>query len=348
MRSRLVRDLSSGDRKVYLDVPMRRVQCSECGVKTEKLDWLAALPRYTQRFALFVGERCRESSLTDVARQTGLHWHTVKDLDKLYMEEQLRRAGPPQPQRIGIDEIAIGKHHQYRIVVSDLDAGRPIWFGGIDRSEASLNLFYATLTPENKAQLKIAVMDMWKAFRQSTLQHAPQTLIIYDKFHILRHLQDAMDRTRRQEYKRLDGDERRYIKGQRYTLLSHWKNLDQEGRQSLKELFQVNRRLNKAYLLKEQFGQLWDYYRPEWARKFFAKWKSSLRWQRLPEFEKFAAMIEKHWDGIIPYCDPDNKVSLGMVEGLNNLIRALQRRAYGYRDEDYLRLKILTQKLPAL
>jgi transposase len=129
-----------------------------------------------------------------------------------------------------------------------------------------------------------------------------------------------MDRTRRSEYKRLDGDERRYIKGQRYTLLSHWKNLDQEGRQSLKELFRVNRRLNNAYLLKEHFGQLWDYYRPEWARKFFAKWKASLRWQRLPEFEKFAAMIEKHWDGIIPYCDPDNKVSLGLVEGLNNLI----------------------------
>jgi transposase len=135
-------------------------------------------------------------------------------------------------------------------VVSDLDDGRPIWFGGNDRSEASLNLFYATLSPENRAQLKIAVMDMWKAFRKSTLQHAPQMLIIYDKFHIIGHLQVAMDRTSRQEYKRLDGDERRYIKGQRYTLLYHWKNLDQEGRQSLKELFQVNRRLNKAYLLK--------------------------------------------------------------------------------------------------
>jgi transposase len=94
VRSRLVRDLSSGDRKVYLDVPMRRVACSECDVKTEKLNWLASLPRYTHRFALFVGERCRESSLTDVARQTGLHWQTVKDLDKLYREELLRRAGP--------------------------------------------------------------------------------------------------------------------------------------------------------------------------------------------------------------------------------------------------------------
>ncbi len=264
------------------------------------------------------------------------------------MEEQLRRVGAPQPQRIGIDEVAIGRHHQYHIVVSDLDTGRPIWFGGTNRSEASLNLFYATLSLENRAQLKSAVMDMWKAFRKSTLQHAPQTRIIYDKFHILRHLQDAMDRTRRQEYKGLDGDERPYIKGQRYTLLSHWKNLDQEGQQSLKELFRVNRRLNKGYLLKEQYGQLWDYYRPEWARKFFAKWRTSLRWQRLPEFEKFASMIEKHWDGIIPSCNPDNKVSLGLVEGFNNLIRSLQRRAYGYRDEDYLRLKILTQKLPAL
>lgn len=133
-------------------------------------------------------------------------------------------------------------------MVSDLDAGRPIWFGGTDRSETSLDLFYATLSPENKAQLKIAVMDMWKAFRQSTLHHAPQALIIYDKFHILRHLQDAMDKTRRHEYKRLDGDDRRYIKGQRYTLLSHWKNLDQEGQQSLKELFRVNERAHRGCL----------------------------------------------------------------------------------------------------
>jgi transposase len=106
-----------------------------------------------------------------------------------------------------------------------------------------------------------------------------------------------------------------------------------EGRNSLKTLLAANRRLNTAYLLKESFGQLWDYEREGWARRFFENWKSSLKWQRLKPYEKFAAMVERHWDGIASYCKPENKVPLGFVEGLNNKIRVIQRRAYGLKDE---------------
>jgi transposase len=113
-------------------------------------------------------------------------------------------------------------------------------------------------------------------------------------------------------------------------------------------LFKANRRLNKAYLLKESFGQLWDYRRPIWARRFFHQWREALRWQRLEPFEKFALMVAVHWDGIEAYCHEENKVPLGFVEGLNNKIRAIQRRAYGFRDEEYLGLKILTCTLPKL
>ena len=104
----------------------------------------------------------------------------------------------------------------------------------------------------------------------------------------------------------------------------------------------ANKRLNTAYLLKESFGQLWDYRREAWARKFFENWRAQLKWQRLKPYEKFAEMIDRHWDGLAAYCKPENKVSLGFVEGFNNKIRVLQRRAYGLRDEEYLRLKILT------
>jgi transposase len=121
-----------------------------------------------------------------------------------------------------------------------------------------------------------------------------------------------------------------------------------KGRQALKALLAANRRLNVAYLLKESFGQLWSYRREGWARRFFDNWRSSLRWQRLKPYEEFAEMIERHWDGIAAYCKPENKVSLGFVEGFNNKIRVIQRRAYGFRDEEYLRLKILTCTLPEL
>jgi transposase len=330
---------------------MRRLRCKRCGtVKTERLDWLADNPGYTARLARQVGRRCRTSPLTDVAEEYNIGWHAVKDLDKQYMNDQLRLAGPPSPTLVGIDEIAVAARHRYRIVVSDLELRRPIWFGGEDRSEASLDGFYRWLGPEKSGKIRLVVMDMWKAFRNSTLKpgHAPEARIVYDKFHVLSHLGLAMDDVRKREYARLVGADRRYVKGQKFVLLSRWENLTPQKQQALHELFRVNKRLYRAYLLKESFGGLWSYRQPYWARRFFEQWQRSLRWQRLPSFEKFAAMIERHWDGIESYCHVENKVPLGFVEGMNNRIRQLQRQAYGYRDEGYFRLKILTCMLPKL
>jgi len=317
-------------------------------VKRERLDFLAENPRYTKRFAYYVGKRCRASTIQDIAEELGLAWRTVKELEKQYMREQLRRAGAPGPKVIGIDELSIRKRHTYRIVVSDLVRRRPIWFGGDDRSEASMDAFFQWLGPKKTVGIRLAVMDMWKAFRNSTERHAPQAHVLFDKFHVLRHLGTALDTVRKSEYARLSGKDRRFIKGQKYTLLAHRENLTLEGRMSLRLLLTANKRLNTAYLLKESFGQLWDYQREAWARRFFENWRASLKWQRLKPFERFAEMIERHWDGIAAYCEPENKVALGFVEGLNNKIRVIQRRAYGLRDEEYLRLKVLTTMLPPL
>ena len=346
---RRVRDLSCGDTRVYLELELRRVDCKDCGaVKTEKLAWLANNPLYTKRFAFHVGRRCRQSSIKDVAKEHHLDWHSVKELEKEYMHEQLRRAGAARPHVVGIDEISVSKGHDYRIVVSDLERRRPIWFGGKDRSEESMDEFYRFLGPKKSAKVRLAVMDMWRPFRNSTKKNAPQAAILFDKFHVLRHLGDALDEVRKQEYKRLDGKKRTFIKGQKYALLSHWENLEGSAKDNLSRLLAANKRLNTAYVLKESFAQLWDYNREPWARKFFENWRAQLRWQRLKPYEKFAKMIDRHWAGIAAYCKPENKVALGFVEGLNNKIRVFQRRAYGLRDEDYLRLKVLTCTLPEI
>ena len=171
---------------------------------------------------------------------------------------------------------------------------------------------------------------------------------MFDKFHVLRHLNDALDQVRKSEYGRLVGKDRRFIKGQKYTLLSHRENLSTEGGRSLRLLLKANKRLNTAYVLKESFGQLWDYNSEAWARKFFENWRDQLKWQRMKPYEKFAEMIDAHWDGIAAYCKSENKVPLGFVEGLNNKIRVIQRRAYGLRDEEYLRLKVLSCMLPEI
>ena len=295
-----------------------------------------------------MGQRCRQATIKDIALELKLDWDTVKTLEKQYMRAQLVKAGTPGPKAIGIDEISIRKGHTYRIVVSGLIRRRPIWFGGCDRSEASMAMFFDALGKKKSAQIRLAVMDMWKPFRNATRAHAPQAAILFDKFHIMAHLGKALDTVRKSEYARLSGKDRRYIKGQKYTLLSHRENLDLDGKRALKTLLAANKRLNTAYLLKESFGQLWDYEREGWARRFFENWRASLKWQRLKPYEKFAQMIDRHWDGIAAYCKPENKVSLGFVEGLNNKIRVIQRRAYGLRDEEYLRLKILTCMLPAI
>ena len=304
---------------------------------------LAKSARFTQRFEDRIGELCREMTIKRVAELNNLSWDQVWRMEKCYMRRVLDHHPSSKKLRaIGIDEISIRKGHSYAVVVADLDQRRPIWLGGQGRKEQDLQLFFDAMGTERCATIELAVMDMWKPFRKATLKHAPEGQIVYDKFHIMRHLAAALDEVRRNEYKRVNDKERRFIKGQRYTLLSHKANLDIDGRRALRMLLKANKRLNKAYLLKESFGQLWDYNNPTWARKFFERWKSQLRWQRLKPFEKFAAMIERHWDGIVSYCHPDHKVSLGFMEGLNNKIRVIQRRAYGIKDQEYLMLKVIT------
>ena len=299
---------------------LRRVDCRKCGkVRREGLEWLLDSPFCSKRFGYVIGAKCRVQTIQDVAKEHMLDWHTVKELDKRYMEEQLKKAGKPSPRVIGIDEISIKKRHQYRVIVSDLERGRAIWFGGQDRSEESLDEFFDFLGEKRSKKIELAVMDMWKPFR-----------------------------VRKQEYARLTGRDRKFIKGQKFALLSHRENLKPDARKGLKTLLAANKRLNTAYLLKESFGQLWDYHREGWARRFFENWRAQLKWQRLKPYEKFARMIDRHWDGIAAYCESENKVALGFVEGLNNKVRVIQRRAYGLRDEEYLRLKVLTCMLPDL
>lgn len=332
---------------MYIEFEVRRIVCKKTGLRRQEyIEWVSDNPFYTKRFADFVGRKCRGMTLSDVAKELCLDWHTVKELEKHYMRRQLAAAPKAAPRVIGVDEISVKKGHSYRIIVSDLERRRPIWFGGQDRTQKSMDEFYKELGPQKCHQIRLAVMDMWKPFRNSAQQYAPNAAILFDKFHVLRHLGKALDTVRKQEYARLTGGRRKFIKGQKYVLLSHRENLSPGGKKSLKLLLGANNRLSKAYILKESFSQLWDYDSEAWARKFFENWKKSLRWQRLKPYEKFAQMIDRQWDGMAAYCKPENKVALGFVEGLNNKIRVIQRRAYGLRDEEYLRLKILTCMLP--
>jgi transposase len=345
---RRIRDLSSGGRRVFLETAVRRVQCPSCnGVRRESLAWLAANPHYTKRFVKAVGERCRDATIKSVAEEFSLDWHTVKELDKEYMQDQMKKAGHPVVRKMGVDEISIQKGHHYRVVVSDLERRRAIWFGGKGKSKADLDLFFLQNGKNRNEKIDLVAMDMSQAFQNSAREHVPEAVFLFDKFHVMQKLCDALDAVRKLEYQRLTGNDRKFVKGQKYVLLRNRENLDQKGRKSLALLLNANKRLQTAYLLKESFDQFWTYRSETWARKFFENWKDSLKWQRLKPLEEFAAMVDRHWDGIVAHLFIED-IPLGFVEGLNNKIRVFQRRAYGLRDEEYLRLKVLTCMLPKL
>jgi len=242
--------------------------------------------RYTERYAEWIGRQCREKSVKAVSLETGLGWDTVKDLDKVYMRRQLERYPVEPPRVIGIDELSIGEGQTYRILIHDLEKRRPIWKGDErGRKKEGIDAFFQSLSAADRERINLVVMDMWKQYRISTEEHCPNARIHYDHFHIAKHLGTAIDEVRRFEYARLDGDERSYIKGSRYILLSNRENLDVKGAAALKELLRLNRRLNKAYLLKEDFDRIWTYRTETGARKFFDNWKASLKWQRLEPLE---------------------------------------------------------------
>ena len=160
-------------------------------MKRERLDVLVEKALHTKRFALYVGRRCRSGTTRDVAAELHLDWQTVKRREMDYMREQIRRVGTPGPNATGIDEISIRKH-SYRIVVSNLERRRPIWFGGDDRSEAIMDQLCRFLGKKKSKRARLAVMDMWKAFRNSANRNVPPAVILFDKFHVMKHLGEAV------------------------------------------------------------------------------------------------------------------------------------------------------------
>ena len=242
-----------------------------------------------------------------------------------------------------MDEIHLGKKEKFLTVASNLESGEPLWFGRERKKETLDGFFQQELTARQRKGIEAACVDMWLPWRQSIEQWAPGCRIIYDKFHIMQHANRAVDEVRRAEFLRKGGPMRGLVKGKRWLLLTRWVNLTAGKRRQLNELFALNRRLLKAYLLKESLDRLWDYRYEGAMVRYFQSWMNQLRWQRLVPFEKLAEMLLDHLDGILNYCRM--KVPLGVVEAINGNIKTLLRRGRGYKNLRYLLLK--AQRLAA-
>jgi transposase len=238
---------------------------------------------------------------------------------------------------MGVDEIYLGKKEKFLSVVCNLETGEPLWFGRERKKETLDGFFQTELSAKQRRGLQAACVDMWAPYRLSIQQWAPQCQIIYDKFHIMQRANAAIDEVRRAEFFRKGGSMRDLVKGKRWLLLSRWVHLDTDKKRQLNQLFALNRRVMKAYLLKESLDRLWTYHYEGAMLRYLQSWIDQLRWQRLRPFEKLAQMLLDHLEGILNYCR--TKVAMGVVEAVNGNIKSLLRRGRGYKNLRYLLLK---------
>ena len=334
---REVRDLPCFEYSTTIVIETYRVKCPRCGIKVEKVAQLPSKAPYSKRFEEAVGQACESASARQIARRFGLAESTVRAIDLRYLERWEASRRKPPLRQMGVDEIYRGKKDKFLTVVCNLETGEPLWFGK-ERKKETLDEFFANeLSSGQRRKIVAACVDMWEPFRLSIEQWAPKCVIVYDKFHIIQHANDAIDELRRMEFFRQGKTKRSLIKGKRWLLLSRWKNLTPQRRGDLNRLFEINRRVFKAYMLKESLERLWDYRYEGAMFNYLNKWMDQLRWQRLKPFEQLANMLVKHLQGILSYCR--TKVRFGVVEAVNGNIRMLINRGRGYKNVRYLLLK---------
>jgi len=334
---REVRDLPCMEFRTTVVVEVYRVCCPDCGIKMEKVPQLPSKAPFSKRFEDAVGQACESAAARQVALRFGLPASTVRAIDLRYLERWAAARRKPVLAQMGVDEIYLGKKQKFITVVSNLGSVEPVWFGRERKKETLDEFFQKELSASQRMRITAACVDMWEPYRLSIEQWAPNCRIVYDKFHVMQHANKAIDEVRRAEFFRKGKHLRELVKGKRWLLLSRWINLSDCKRQELNQLFALNRKVFKAYLLKESLDRLWTYRYEGAMLNYLQRWIDQLRWQRLEPFQRLARMLLDHLDGLLNYSR--TKVPLGVVEAVNGNIKALLRRGRGYKNLRYLLLK---------
>jgi transposase len=335
---RILRDLAIADRHSYLHVEYRKVWCWSCGgVRVERLDFAEASCRVTQRLARYIYELCKELPVTSVAKHLGLDPKTVKAVDRMFLEQEFGATDCTSLSILAIDEIAVRRGHNYMTVVLDYQTGRVVWMGE-ERTKETLDGFFGKLTAEQKAGIQAVAMDMWEPFINRVQHHCPQASIVFDLFHLVSAFGHVIDEVRRSEYRKANQPGREVIKGSRYLLLKNAANLKNDQRAELKDLLAVNATLAAVHALKDQLKEIYDYSRRAWAKRSLDAWCDMASQIDHPDVQRFVARLRRYEYGILNHCD--FPIGTSKLEGVNNKIKVIKRRAYGYHDPEYFALKV--------
>ena len=338
---RRVRDLPILDAQTWLEVPRRRVFCPRCGPKLERLSWLGRYSRVTTRLAESVARLCQHLSLKRVAEFLGLHWNTVKAIDKRYLKETLGPIDLSGLRVIAMDEFAIHKGHRYATVIIDPTVKRVLWVGR-GRGRKDIRPFFKLLGKKGRKRIKAAVIDMNGAYEAEVRHQCPKAEIVFDLFHVVaKYGREVVDRVRVDEANRLKHDKaaRKVVKSARWLLLRNRDNIKKdEDRVRLDELLAANQDLMCVYVLKDDLKELWSHRTKKNARAAWESWFSRANESGINPLVAFARKLEAYLHGILAHAKWPLHTSL--LEGINNKIKVIKRMAYGFRDDEYFFLKI--------
>lgn len=339
-RRQIVEDLSVFDKHCYLEITKFRINCN-CGYcGTEEIAWLGRYNRKTLRYQKRIYEFCKRMTCIDVARLFGISKNTVYNIDKDGIEKELKYQKPIRPKRISIDEISRKKGHRYATIISAPNE-KKILDVIKDRKTAGISLFFKEKGDKWCKSIEAASMDAWLAFRKAVVSNCINAVICFDHFHLAQHFSKAIDRLRVHEARKADINNKEIYKGTRWLLLKHPEKLKDNEKAKLDTLLEVNKNLYKAYILRDEFRQIFHSHTPRSRLIKLTYWIREAKTARIPELTKFVKQIE-NWEPFIRNSLRMN-YSNSFAEGLNNKVRVIQRMAYGYKDFDYLRLKIIQQ-----
>jgi len=335
---RLVQDLNMANAKVWLQVEYRKIWCNICdGVRVELLTFCDACRRVTYRLARYIYQLCKMLTVKDVAEHLDLDPKTVKEIDKGFLEEAFGTTDYEGLSVLLIDEIALHKGHSYMTVVADYFSGRVVWMG-YGRKKETLDEFFMGMTVEQRQAIDAVAIDMWEPYINRVQHYCPQAHIVFDFFHLVQSFSRVIDNIRRTEYLNARKEDRKILKGSRYLLLKNEENLTCPQRSRLKEILELNTTLSIVYVLKDQLKLLFHYDKREHVKQALDDWCRMAEQIDHPGVRGFVKRLKFFEYGIISHAD--YPIGTSMLEGINNKIKVIKRKAYGFHDCYYFALKV--------
>jgi transposase len=338
---RRFRSLPIGRRSTFVVLPIPRVECQACGVVRQvKVPFADPRRSYTRSFERYALELGRRMTIRDVAKHLGVSWDVIKDIQKRDLSRRFAKPKLKHLRQIAIDEISIAKGHRYLTVVMDLESGAVVFVGDGKGADA-LKPFWKRLRG-SKAKIEAVAMDMSKAYRGAVSTQLPDAKIVFDRFHVMKLFNEKLSNLRRALYREAtDLLQKKVLKGTRWLLLKASENLDEkrDEKKKLKEALALNEPLAVAYYLKEDLRQFWEQPGKTFATVFLNGWIKRAESSGIKILQDMAKTLAAHRSGLLAYHDV--MITSGPMEGTNNKIKTMKRQAYGFRDKEFFKLKIL-------